>query len=122
VYGFLGDVNLFHGRINQGRVNIGASELDAPEWADAEDQAGVAYVRTYDIQLGPSRSGTASLEAMVRHVRAFGPMVRMELDLVEGGRTIEAHIPRERFDSLALSKGQRVYVSPTNARVFAQSS
>ena len=31
VYGFLGDVNLFHGRIHQGRVNIGESELDAPE-------------------------------------------------------------------------------------------
>ena len=30
VYGFLGDVNLFHGRIHQGRVNIGPGELDAP--------------------------------------------------------------------------------------------
>jgi sulfate/thiosulfate transport system ATP-binding protein len=122
VYGFLGDVNLFHGRINQGRVNIGESELDAPEWADAEDQAGVAYVRTYDVQLGPSRSGASSLEAVVRHVRAFGPVVRLELDLIEGGRTIEAHVARDRFDSLALSKGQRVYVSPTNVRVFAQPS
>jgi sulfate transport system ATP-binding protein len=122
VYGFLGDVNLFHGRINQGRVNIGDSELDAPEWADARDQAGVAYVRTYDVELGPSRSGASSLEAVVRHVRAFGPVVRLELDLVEGGRTIEAHVPRGRFDSLALSKGQRVYVSPTNVRVFAEPS
>src|SRR5207253_10535600 len=51
VYGFLGDVNLFHGRIHQGRVNIGHGELDAPEWAEARDQAGVAYVRTYDVDL-----------------------------------------------------------------------
>jgi sulfate transport system ATP-binding protein len=122
VYGFLGDVNLFHGRINQGRVSIGESELDAPDWADAQDQAGVAYVRTYDVRLGPSRSGASSLEAVVRHVRAFGPIVRLELDLIEGGRTIEAHVPRERFDNLDLSKGQRVYVSPTNVRVFAQPS
>jgi sulfate transport system ATP-binding protein len=120
VYGFLGDVNLFHGRINQGRVNIGESDLDAPEWADARDQAGVAYVRTYDVELGPSRSSASSLEAVVRHVRAFGPIVRLELDLVAGGRTIEAHIPRGRFDTLALTKGQRVFVSPTNVRVFAQ--
>jgi sulfate transport system ATP-binding protein len=120
VYGFLGDVNLFHGRINQGRVTIGGSQLDAPGWADAEDQAGVAYVRTYEVELGPSPNGGASLEAVVRHVRAFGPAVRVELDLVEGGRTIEAHIPRERFEALALAKGQRVYVSPTNVRVFAE--
>ena len=122
VYGFLGDVNFFHGRIDRGRVNIGANELDAPEWAHARDQAGVAYVRTYDVELGTTPSGPSSLEAVIRHVRAFGPVVRVELDLVEGGKTIEAHIVRERFETLALSKGQRVYVSPTNVRVFAQPS
>jgi sulfate/thiosulfate transport system ATP-binding protein len=120
VYGFLGDVNLFHGRIHQGRVNIGVSELDAPEWANARDQDAVAYVRTYDVELAPSRSGASSLEAIVRHVRAFGPVVRLELDLVESGRTIEAHIPRARLGGLDLAKGQQVFVSPTNVRVFAQ--
>jgi sulfate/thiosulfate transport system ATP-binding protein len=121
VYSFLGDVNLFHGRIHQGRVNIGESELAAPEWPDARDQAGVAYVRTYDVELAPSPSAS-SLEAIVRHIRAFGPVVRLELDLVEGGRTIEAHLPRAQLESLALAKGQRVFVSPTHVRVFAQPS
>jgi sulfate transport system ATP-binding protein len=120
VYGFLGDVNLFHGRIHQGHVNIGESELEAPEWAHVSDQAGVAYVRTYDVELESFASGPSSLEAVVRHVRAFGPMVRLELDLVDGGRTIEAHIPRARFESLGLGRGERVFVSPTSVRVFAQ--
>jgi sulfate transport system ATP-binding protein len=120
VYGFLGDVNLFHGRIHHGTVNIGESELEAPEWAHVSDQAGVAYVRTYDVELGAFASGPSSLEAVVRHIRAFGPMVRLELDLVDGGRTIEAHIPRARFESLALGRGERVFVSPTSVRVFAQ--
>jgi sulfate transport system ATP-binding protein len=120
VYGFLGDVNLFHGRIHQGRVDIGVSELDAPEWADARDQAGVAYVRTYEVELDPSPSSSSSLQAVVRHIRAFGPVVRLELDLAEGGRTIEAHVPRARFDSMLLTKGQTVWVSPTNVRVFAE--
>jgi sulfate transport system ATP-binding protein len=120
VYGFLGDVNLFHGRIHRGRVNIGAGEFDAPDWAEATEQDGIAYVRTYDVELAPMPSGSTSLQAVVRHVRAFGPIVRLELDLVEGGRTIEAHIPRSRFENLSLTKGQRIYVSPTNVRVFAQ--
>src|SRR6185437_504695 len=76
VYGFLGDVNLFHGRVHEGRVSIGGSELAAPEWPDARDQAGVAYVRTYDVEVAPAPSGASSLEAVVRHVRAFGPVVR----------------------------------------------
>jgi sulfate transport system ATP-binding protein len=120
VYGFLGDVNLFHGRLDRGRVTIGSSELDVPEWPDAHDQAAVAYVRTYDVELTPSPSGLSSIEAVVRHVRAFGPVVRLELTRVSDDTPIEAHIPRHRFESLGITKGQRVFVSPTQVRVFAQ--
>ena len=120
VYGFLGDVNLFHGRIHEGRVSIGESELEAPEWADALDQAGLAYVRNYDVELELAPSGAASLEAVVRHVRVLGPVVRLELDMVKGGNTIEAHVPRQRFDGLRVDKGQRVYVLPKAVRVFAE--
>jgi sulfate transport system ATP-binding protein len=120
VYGFLGDVNLFHGRLDQGRVSIGANELAAPEWSDAQDQAAVAYVRTYDVELTPSPSGLSSIEAIVRHVRAFGPVVRLELSRVSDNSAIEAHVPRHRFESMGVAKGQRVFVSPTHVRVFAQ--
>jgi sulfate/thiosulfate transport system ATP-binding protein len=122
VYGFLGDVNLFHGRIDHGRVKVGASELAAPEWAEARDQAGVAYVRTYDVRLTPSPSGNGSIEAIVRHIRAFGPMVRLELAGAENGANIEAHVPRAEYERLGLAKGQRVFVSPTSVRVFARPS
>jgi sulfate/thiosulfate transport system ATP-binding protein len=122
VYGFLGDVNLFHGRIDRGRVKVGASELEAPEWAEARDQAGVAYVRTYDVELTPWSSGRSSIEAVVRHIRAFGPVVRLELDRTDDGSSIEAHIPRGRYEQLDLAKGQRVFVSPTSVRVFARPS
>jgi sulfate transport system ATP-binding protein len=118
VFGFLGDVNLFHGRLHHGRVRIGESELDAPEWIDARDQAGIAYVRTYDVQLHPGPARAGSLAATVRHVRAFGPVIRVELDLVKDGRTIEAHLPRGQFDRAPVTKGQRIYVSPTRVRVF----
>jgi sulfate/thiosulfate transport system ATP-binding protein len=120
VYGFLGDVNLFHGRLDRGRVTIGGNELDVPEWSEAHDQAAVAYVRTYDVELTPSPSGLSSIEAVVRHVRAFGPVVRLELTRVSDEKPIEAHIPRHRFETLGITKGQRVFVSPTQVRVFAQ--
>jgi sulfate transport system ATP-binding protein len=121
VYGFLGDVNLFHGRLDRGQVSIGANQLEAPEWAEAKDQAAVAYVRTYDIELTPVPSGLSSIEATVQHVRAFGPMVRLELRRVEDGETMEAHVPRAVFEKHGVVKGQRVFVSPTSVRVFAQS-
>ena len=123
VYSFLGDVNLFHGRIDRGLVKVGhATELAAPEWAEARDQAGVAYVRTYDVRLTPSPAGNSSIEAVVRHIRAFGPVVRLELDRADDGSGIEAHIPRANFDQMEITKGQRVFVSPTSVRVFARPS
>jgi sulfate transport system ATP-binding protein len=122
VYGFLGDVNLFHGRIHQGRVRIGDGELAAPEWTDVTDEAALAYVRPYEVELAPSPRSGVSVEAVVRYIRAFGPIVRLEVDSVEGGRTIEAHVPRALFHSLGIHQGQRVYVSPTNVKVFLSPS
>ncbi len=122
VYGFLGDVNLVHGRISRGLVKVGETELEAPpEWADAGDQDAVAYVRTYDVELTPSSNGRSSIEAIVRHIRAFGPVVRLELDRVDDGSSIEAHLPRAHYEQLAVGKGQRVFVSPTSVAVFPQS-
>src|SRR3989442_9450122 len=65
VYHFLGNVNLFHGRIHEGRARIGDIELDAPEHADARDIPAVGYVRPHDIEVTRSRNGTAALEAIV---------------------------------------------------------
>jgi sulfate/thiosulfate transport system ATP-binding protein len=79
-------------------------------------------VRTYDVELTPSASGKSSIEAIVRHIRAFGPVVRLELDRTEDGGSIEAHIPRAQYEQLGISKGQRVFVSPTSVRVFARPS
>jgi sulfate transport system ATP-binding protein len=118
VYSFLGDVNLFHGRLERGRVTIGGSEIDAPEWSDATEQEAVAYVRTYEVEVEASPSNGTAIEALVRHIRVFGPIVRLELDRVEDGSLIEAHLPRGRYEQLGVQKGQRVFVSPTNAKVF----
>jgi len=111
-------VNLFPGRGHQGRVTIGQGQLDAPECADAENRAGVAYARTYDMQLHRSPFEEGWLEAVVSHVHAFGPVIRVELDLVKDGRAIEAHLPRSQFDQMPFAKGERLYVAPTNVRVF----
>lgn len=55
----------------------------------------------------------------MRHIRAFGPVVRLELDRLEDAASIEAHIPRAQYDKLGVVKGQRVFVCPTSVKVFA---
>ena len=118
VYSFLGNVNLFHGRLSEGRVRIGEGDWDAPDYADAPDQDAVAYVRAYEVDLMKEPNGRPAIEARIRHIRRYGPMVRLELDRVEDGEMIEAEVPRGRFDELGLSRGEKVYVSPRSARIF----
>ncbi len=120
VYSFLGDVNLFHGRLHRGRVQFGGSEMEAPEWPSADDAPAVAYVRTYEVDLTPAKNGAPAIEAVVRHIRAFGPLVRLELDSSADGQVIEAELARQRYEELNLKKGDRVFVSPKNVRVFMQ--
>lgn len=118
VYGFLGDVNLFHGRVHRGRMQIGETELEVPEFAEADDQSAVAYVRTHEIDVAPASNGHLAIEGVIRHLRFHGASVLLELDRLADGQVMEAEIPRARFDELGLRKGQHVFLSPRSVRVF----
>ena len=120
VYSFLGDVNLFHGRLEGGRVRIGEHEVEAPEWSESPDAGAVAYVRTYEVDLAPAPNGTPTIQATVRRVRRMGSVVRLELDQDSNGKVIDAELTRARFEELGVNAGDRVFVSPRKARVFLE--
>ena len=122
VYNFLGDVNLFHGRVHQGQAQLGGLEVEVPEHTGTLDTAAVAFVRPHDVDVARYRNGVPSIEATVRHVKALGPRVRLYLERTEEGAEIEAELSRERFDELALAEGEKVYVSLRKLRVFVEDS
>lgn len=82
---FLGDVNLFHGRLEAGRVRIGGHEVEAPEWSEAPDGAALAYVRTHEVDVAQASDGSPAMGAIIRRVRRLGSVVRIELDREEDG-------------------------------------
>jgi sulfate transport system ATP-binding protein len=118
VYNFLGNVNLFHGRIQKGKAQIGDLKMDVPEHAAVQDAPALGYARPHEIDLDRARNGVEALEAVVRKIRSVGPVVRVELDPVEAGEPIEAEITQERFSLLSLKVGDRIYVRPRNVKVF----
>jgi sulfate transport system ATP-binding protein len=120
VYEFLGHVNVFHGRLHQGRARIGDIDIDAPDHPQAEQQPAVAYVRPHDIEVGRAAHGESSLPARVLHVNAIGSVVRLELaqEGAEQASTIQAEISKERFRELALVAGDRVYLRPRRFDLF----
>jgi sulfate transport system ATP-binding protein len=121
VYGFLGSVNLFHGRLGDGLVRIGSTQHAAPEYAGAEDGAAVAFVRTHEFDIATVENDGA-FPAVVNHLRALGPSVRVELTSPDWREPIEAELSRERSDALRLRRGDRVYLKPRRLRVFRPST
>jgi sulfate/thiosulfate transport system ATP-binding protein len=120
VYNFLGNVNLFHGRIDHGRARIGELELELPESASGGDGPALGYARPYEMNVTREPKDASAIRANLRHVYGVGPNVKLELQRGDTGALLEAELGRKQFDELDLKLGDVVYVTPQNLRVFAE--
>ena len=130
VYGFLGDVNLFHGRAHEGEVNVEGIRIASPEHASAQNAKAFAYVRPHDIDVQPHTPQAALGEGILAKLdRAIviGPIARLELIPKDDTRPsggplvetlIEAQMPAQQFRELGLKEGDIVVLTPRRARVF----
>ncbi len=119
VYNFLGNVNLFHGRVAGGRAQIGALELDLPENVSNGDGPALGYARPYEMQITRHPQDISAIPANVRYVYGVGPVVKIELQTLETGTLLEAELGRAQFAELDLKLGEIVFVAPQKLRVFA---
>lgn len=113
---FLGDVNLFHGRVDAGQVAIGdyAHPIADPS---ATDGAAKVYVRPHDIELS-REPGAALASGTIEHIHAVGPIVRVELKRDDSDTYIDAALTKEQYQSLRLMLGDQVYIRPRKVAVF----
>jgi sulfate transport system ATP-binding protein len=127
VYGFLGDVNLFHGRAHEGEVQIGAAQqgvrIDSPEHRGAQDAKALAYVRPHDLEVQRYTPGAAGIAARLVRAIVIGPIARLELIRVEASDPgdndiIEAQMTAQQFGALGLKEGETALLTPRKARVF----
>jgi sulfate/thiosulfate transport system ATP-binding protein len=118
VYRFLGDVNVFHGRLSQGENLHEETQRELPEGADSSGEHEVTFVRPHDLELSPTRTTTTQLEATVRFVIAAGSRVRIELMSKNSSQTIEVELTKERYRELKLRQGDVVFVHPKQLQVF----
>ncbi|MGL4943514.1 MAG: sulfate/molybdate ABC transporter ATP-binding protein [Thermoguttaceae bacterium] len=124
VMNFLGSVNQFHGRLEHGKVQFGRYEyeVDSENVIDAGDGDASIFVRPHDLDISTKPSSqTASIRATVVRIHAAGARVRLEVT-TETDDIIVAEITHGELDSMQLEQGHRVYVTPRNLRVFAETS
>jgi sulfate transport system ATP-binding protein len=117
VYNFLGNVNLFHSRVVNGKARIGSLEMEVPEDAHPEGQA-VMYVRPHLLDIQQQPTGAGHFRARVKHINRTGPLVKIEL-MTEWGDIVNVEMAQERFMNLGLKSDLEVFVKPREVRVFS---
>jgi sulfate transport system ATP-binding protein len=107
VYNFLGNVNLFHGRIDDGTAYI-----------HEEATGNLVFVRPHALEIARQPNGANYFRATTKHINAAGPLVKVEA-VTEWGAPVHVEMAQERFRDLALRNGEIVYITPRDLAVFA---
>lgn len=120
VYGFLGHVNLFHGRVRQGVLEAGDFKLHVPDHAGVEDAVGAAYIRPHDLDVSRYQPGDQGIVARLLHAHSIGPLAQLELARTDNDDIIEVTIPNAQFVELAPKTGDTLLVTPRRMDVFLE--
>jgi sulfate transport system ATP-binding protein len=118
VMDFLGNVNVFHGRVQNGRASLGSMEVAYPEYPHQEARPATLYVRPHELEIEHLPNGTASLKARVERINPAGSVAKVFLMAAEFGVGLNVELSSERYVELDLKPGDTVYVSPRKVRVF----
>lgn len=116
VYQFIGNVNLFHSRVENGTTQIGdwqATAGDIPK-----DGPAITYVRPHDLQLSRIAQPN-TLPAEIDHIRAIGPVVRIDLKVAGQKDLMEAEMTRDLYQRERFLVGESVFIAPREARSFS---
>jgi sulfate transport system ATP-binding protein len=106
VYKFLGNVNLFHGRVDDGQAYINDRETGH-----------LVYVRPHLLDIDRQPKGGDHFGARIKHINSAGPLVKVEA-VTDWGAVVHVEISQDRFRNLRLLKGEAVFVIPKDVKIF----
>src|SRR5271165_3931339 len=97
VYNFLGNVNLFHGRVDE----------ETPAIHDSAT-GDLVYVRPHLLEIQRQPNGGSHFRATIKHINSAGPLVKIQA-LSEWGSPVSVELSQERFRELQLAKEEMVF-------------
>jgi sulfate transport system ATP-binding protein len=125
---FLGDVNLFHGRIGHlpageagGAAAAGrAGEPATAVAADALEE--ISFVRPHELEI-VAEAGEGTWPVVLSHTLTVGPNTRIEFRREDAAGFVDVELPRDTYvalrGQLGLEPGARVHLRPRRVTRFA---
>jgi sulfate transport system ATP-binding protein len=110
VFQFMGDVNLFHARVEGSTLRLAddvAVELPEPRAVSGPAEV---YIRPHLLTLRDRPTGEGEFPAKIVRVNAAGPLVRIDLE-VPWSAPIRVEMSHEKYGELNLQQDARVFVS-----------
>jgi sulfate transport system ATP-binding protein len=114
---FIGNVNVFHGRVESGKAWLGPLALDYPDHPHAESLPAAGYARPHDLEVDRNEGAGGGLWATLRHVTPSGATLKLELADAQD-QLVHVEATRDRFEALQPQVGERLYIRPRRLRVF----
>jgi len=119
VIDFLGQVNRFHGRIEQGKAVFGPLVLDTSSRALVDGKDARLFVRPHDLEIYTAATSRASLPATVKRVQSAGAVVRVEVR-TDDGQTLNVELSHDRFRELQLQRDAAVFLGVKESKLFVE--
>jgi sulfate transport system ATP-binding protein len=114
---FLGQVNVFHGRVRNGKTLLEGMVLDYPQSARSEGRSAKVYMRPHELDIKLLPNGAPHMAASIERVNPAGSVAKVTAKTLDG-QQVFVDLSLDAYQRLRLRNGDRVYIYPKNARVF----
>jgi len=110
VLNFLGNVNLFQGRVIDGKLYLGNAP-NVLQGSKSEIKSANLYIRPHQFDVARQSQGDNAIKATVKYINPAGSSVKLDLS-PESGNELHVEITQQEFSQLQLIKGEDVFVVP----------
>jgi sulfate transport system ATP-binding protein len=120
VMDFLGAVNVFQGRVENGRAYWHGIPIDYPDYPHTQAREARVYLRPHELEISSPGDGTSarSLPASVLRVTRSGAITRVACRPHGSDAELHVDVPTQATGDLPLEPGSHVSITPRAARVF----
>jgi sulfate transport system ATP-binding protein len=99
------------------RAVVGPLEVEFLDEYHLTSKQARGLVRPHQLDLARERTGPTEFVAIIKHINAAGPQVKIELDADTGDR-VRVEMPHERFASMGFHTGESVFVTAREVNLF----